>query len=215
MKNKNETVQALYDSISETYFQAVKHTNYIGPEWLLKNLQPDFQTSGLRILDLGCANGINVANLYRINSSIVTTGVDISEKMINEARKTGRYKSLYHQSLDAGLVFSKAKMYEMIIALGCLEFVNDIDFCLREVARVCADDGHFYASFQRFEPENPAAPRQMRSGEVIHFAYSRPEILSKLSRVGFQVVSTEELIGYTGGMPCPYTFVIAQKKSQD
>jgi len=211
MSNKDEMVQALYDSIAETYLNSVKRTNYVVPEWLLKNLQPDFQANGLRILDLGCANGINVANLYKINSSIVATGVDISEKMIGEARQTGLYESLYRQSLDAGLAFSKADTYGMTIAFGCLEFVNDVDFCLSEIARVCVEGSHFYASFQRFEPDNPAAPRQMKSGEVLHFAYSRSKIVAKLNQVGFQIVLAEELIGYTGGVPCPYTLVVAQR----
>ncbi|WP_420641476.1 class I SAM-dependent DNA methyltransferase [Candidatus Leptofilum sp.] len=213
MSNKDEMVRALYDGVAETYLDSVERTNYIGPQWLLENLQADFQTSGLRILDLGCANGINIANLNKINPSIVATGVDISEKMIAEAQKANLYEYLHHQSLDAALTFSEPNSYGMAIALGCLEFVNDVDFCLREAARVCTENSHLYASFQRFELDNPAAPRRMKSGAVTHFAYSTSEILAKLGQAGFQIVSTEELIGYTGGVPCPYTFVVAQKKS--
>lgn len=213
MRNKDELVQALYDGVAETYMESVARTNYTGPSWLLDNLQADFQTNGLKILDLGCANGINIVNLHQLNPTIVATGVDISEKMIAEAQKTNLYQYLHHQSLDAGLTFSKPNSYQLAIALGCLEFVNDVEFCLTEVARVCTEGSYFYASFQRFETDNPAAPRQMKSGAVIHFAYAKSEILAKLNQAGFQVITTDELIGYTGGAPCPYMFVVAQKKS--
>lgn len=214
MKNKDELVQALYDNVAGTYLDSIKRTNYIGPQWLLENLQSDFQTNGLKILDLGCANGINIANLSKRNPSIVATGVDISERMIAEAQKTNLYECLYHQSLDAGLTFSEPNNYQMAIALGCLEFVNDVDFCLTEIARVCTEGSYFYASFQHFEPDNPAAPKRMKSGSITHFAYSTSEILAKLNQAGFLVVSTVELIGYTGGAPCPYVFVVTQKEQQ-
>ena len=100
MSNEDKLVEDLYDSAAETYLDIVKRTNYIGPQWLLENLQDNFQTNELKILDLGCANGINIANLSKLNPSTVVTGVDISKQMIAEAQKTGLYKSLYHQCID-------------------------------------------------------------------------------------------------------------------
>ena len=211
LQNTARLVGALYDQAAEGYFAAVARTRYVGPEWLLANLQPGVETQGLKVLDLGCANGINMVNLKEINRSLVATGVDISTKMIAEAEKSGLYEQLYHQSMDDGLAFSENDQFGMVLALGCLEFVNDIDFCLSEVARVCVEGGFFYASFQRFEQDNPAAPRRMRSGDVHHFAYSPDEIRSKLNLSGFEIVMTEDRIGYTGGAPCPYTFVVARK----
>lgn len=212
MSNKTETIQALYDNAAETYSQIIERTHYIGPQWLLQNLHLGFQaTNGLRILDLGCANGINIANLYQINQSIAATGVDISQKMIEKARETGLYLALHHQGLDEGLTFGAINSYDMVIALGCLEFVNDLASCLQEIARVCTEQAYFYASFQRFEPDNPAAPRKMRSGEVTHFAYSQSEIGEMLLQAGFEITTAEALIGYTGGAPCPYLLVVAQK----
>jgi len=212
MKNEEKKVQNLFDDIATPYLDVVKRTNYIGSEWLLKNLEGDIKTDHLRVLDLGCANGINIANLYKLNPTLLATGVDISPKMIEAAKATRLYKALYCQSLDVGLTFSKAKSYDMVIALGCLEFVNNIDFCLSDVSRVCTRGGYFYATFQHFEEKNRYAPRQTRSGDVIHFAYSTTEVLTKLSESNLHVLSLKEMIGYTGGFPCPYIFVVAQKQ---
>lgn len=212
MKNEAEKVRKLYDDAAANYEETVQRTNYIGPDWLLKNIPVSIQTPNLKILDLGCGPGNNVANLRKVNPTLVATGVDISPQMIEAAQQDGNYQNLVCQSLDEGMEFCADQSYDLIIALGCLEFVNDIDFCMSEVARVCKPEGYFYSTFQYFEEGNSAAPRQMRSGDVLHFAYSTAEVLAKLADVGFQVLSTETMIGYTGGGPCPYIFTTAQKQ---
>lgn len=213
MRNSDEMLQALYDDVAQTYRDSVVRTNYIGPQWLLKNLHSKFKTGAINILDLGCANGINIANLKQINPSIIATGVDISSKMLVEAKKSRLYEQLYQHNLDTAFTFSREKNYDAVIALGCLEFVNDIDFCLTEVARVCKKGGYFYATFQRFEPDNPSAPKHMKSGEVTHFAYTTDQIRAKLYAAGFEIISIDKAIGYTGGVPCPYSLVVAQRSN--
>lgn len=212
MKNEAGKVRELYDGAAANYLKLVQKSNYIGPDWLLKIVAPGIQAPNLKVLDLGCGNGINVANLLTLNPTILATGVDISPKMIDAAQQAGMYQTLVCQSLDEGLTFSDDQSFDMVIALGCLEFVNDVDFALMEAARVCKSAGYFYSTFQHFEEGDPRAPRQMRSGEVLHFAYSMAEVLAKLANAGFLVLSHETMIGYTGGAPCPYIFTIAQKK---
>jgi len=211
--NQPKLVQALYDSAATSYEEAIIRTNYIGPKWLMENLQPSFKTPQLRVLDVGCGTGLNIANLHKKNPSILPTGIDISQKMIAEAKKMNLYDSLHCSNLDDGLAFLESECFNMTIALGCLEFVNNLDFCLREIADVCVDNSFLYATFQQFKPNDPSAPRLMRSGEVLHFAYSQEEIFSKLDRLGFKQLVAEEKIGYTGGAPCPYLMVVAQKVS--
>jgi predicted TPR repeat methyltransferase len=211
MRNEADKVRKLYDDAAANYMELVQKSHYIGPDWLLRNVPPIIQASNLKVLDLGCGPGNNLVNLLTLNSTLQATGIDISPKMIEAARQTNIYHNLVCQSLDDGLGFCNDENYDLIIALGCLELVNDIDFCLSEVARVCEPGGYFYSTFQQFEEGNLAAPRQMRSGDVLHFAYSIEEISTKLANVGFQVLSSEIMIGYTGGVPCPYIFTISQK----
>jgi len=211
MKNEAEKIRELYDGAAANYLNLVQKSNYIGPDWLLKNVPTSIQTPNLKVLDLGCGNGINVANLLTLNPTILATGVDISPKMIDAAQQAGIYQTLICQSLDEGLTFGSDQSFDMVIALGCLEFINDIDYCLMEAARVCKLAGYFFSTFQHFDEGNPQAPRQMHSGEVLHFAYATEEVLAKLANAGFQVLSSETMIGYTGGAPCPYIFTISQK----
>ena len=212
MKNEERHVRELYDSAAKNYLELIKQTNYVGPDWLLRNLPPNIHLTDLKLLDLGCGNGVNLENLLAVNPTIIATGLDISPKMIDAARQTGDYKTVHCQSLDDGLGFSTAQDYDLVIALGCLEFVNNINDCLAEIARVCKPMGYFISTFQEYEAGNPDAPRHMHSGDVIHFAYSTNEVSTELADAGFQVLSCETMIGYSGGTACPYIFTISQRQ---
>ena len=149
MKNNDERLQRLYDPAAATYDEMVRRTEYVGTRWFIENLPDGVKSGGKKILDLGCANGINIVGLHGINREITATGVDVSSRMIEEARKTGLYKKLLHQNLDDGLAFSDSAVFDLVLAFGCLEFVNDLAACLGEISRVLRKGGYFCASFQR------------------------------------------------------------------
>lgn len=207
-KNKEAEVAALYDGVADSYNEMAKQTNYIGPQWLLDNLSERGKFEPLYLLDLGCANGINTINLKKLNPDIEAVGLDISPQMVGLARDSGAYTQVFELTLDEPLPFEDAS-FDLIVVLGCLEFVNDIDAVVGEISRVARPDAELYASFQHHDPERTSAPRQSRSGTVLHFAYLEEEVRSKLERHQWSIRKSEILIGYTGGYPCPYQFVTA------
>ncbi len=201
----------LFDQMASTYTEDVKSSDYAGPGWLLSNF--DYNNDELHVLDLGCGNGINAQNLLTKNKNLKFTGLDISPEMIFEATKLFIYDNLYHQSLDDKLAFAENKAFDRVITLGCLEFVSKIKQCLNEISRVLKVGGYAYLSFQVFEEGNKFAPRQTHSGELLHFAYSKKEVLDMLKVNGLEVSSMEQKTGYTGNYPCPYFFIRAQKEA--
>ncbi len=212
MINHAEKIKALYDMSAPTYSEAIKRTDYSAPSWLLKNCGPVIKQSNLKILDIGCANGLNIQNLAELNPTIQAVGLDISAGMVAATEQTGLYQAVHCHNLDDGLSMFDDGSFDCTIALGCLEFMNDLDFCLAEVARVCASNGILFASFQEFEEGEKFSPRQSYSSDVIHFGYLVEEIEQKLESAGFKLNKLERKTGYTGGYPCPYIYVIAQKR---
>ncbi len=203
----------MYDGMADIYDEKVKTSNYIGPAWLFDHLSDSIKTDDIEILDLGCANGINIKNVKGVNNRIRAVGIDISPNMIEVARNTDLYESVHVHSLDSELDFIEDKSYPVIFALGCLEFVTNIELCLDEISRICTDIGEVYVSFQMYEEDNRLAPRQSRSGTVIHHGYSRNEVIQMLEFRGFSLSILEEVTGYTGGYPCPYLMVKAMKRN--
>lgn len=211
MRNHADKIQDLYDKTGGNYSESIKRTGYSAPEWLLQNIDNIVSQPNLSLVDIGCANGINVQNLAKLNPTIQAVGLDISAKMVEAAAETGLYQAVHCHNLDDGLSVFEDSQFDCAIALGCLEFMNDLDFCLAEISRVCKPNSTFFATFQQFEEGGKFSPRQSYSAEVIHYGYSVEEVQQKLESAGFEIKNLEVQTGYTGGYPCPYIFVISQK----
>lgn len=74
-----EQIRSGYDRISEKFFQTRKYF-WRDLEWIRK-----YAKEGEKILDFGCGNG-RLLELFR-KENIQYTGIDISEKLIEQARK--------------------------------------------------------------------------------------------------------------------------------
>lgn len=143
----------------------------------------------------------------------VAVGVDISPKMVAEARQTGLYKDVMIHDLGEPLTFFGSERFDFVIAFGCIEFVSMPQVCLNELSRLLRPDGLFMMSFQLFVDGRADAPCMMRSGKVIHHAYSDEEIGNMVQEAGLEIDFTEEVVGYTGGVPCPYLMVRGRRRS--
>jgi len=205
-------IAAMYDEYADEYREKIKKSNYIGPDWLLDNVSENINENYVKVLDLGCADGINIENLKNKNSTLQAVGVDISPRMVDAAKASGLYQEVQLQSLDEKLDFVKSSSFSIVLALGCLEFVTNIERCLDEIQRVCQAGGNVFLTFQVFDDNDKLAPRNSRSGEVIHNAYSIVEIEGFLGTRNFEIIKSERMTGYTGGYPCPYLMVHARKQ---
>ncbi len=74
-------------------------------------------------LDLGCGTGLSGVNLRDMSQQL--TGVDISEKMLNEARK----KSIYDQLIESELVdflTHTTDIYDLIVSADVLPYLGEL-----------------------------------------------------------------------------------------
>lgn len=97
--------------------------------------------AGRRTLDVGCGDGLLVAELGRRGAQ--ATGVDVSEQMISAARRhaeqRGEEVSFHMASADA-LPFAPAS-FDVVIAVTVLCFAEDAAPAVREMARVLKPGG--------------------------------------------------------------------------
>ncbi len=93
-----------------------------------------------RVLDLGCGAGNLAADLA--HRGYVVTGVDISEAMISEARRT-------HEGQDLDWVVIQARKplpfdcgsFDAVVASSVFEYLDDVASTLGEVARILRPGG--------------------------------------------------------------------------
>lgn len=121
--------------------------NYKTPEKLHHFLQES--ASGRtyeNILDLGCGTGLMAECLQ--SKGAQCTGVDISSKMLEEARKKNLYETLFAgdilQYLD-----ETDQQYDLVVAADVLVYFGDLSPIFQKISRVLKPKGFFLFSVEK------------------------------------------------------------------
>lgn len=112
-----------------------------------------------RILDAGSGPGIALAALRDDLPGARLAGVDLSLSMLRHARASGLSRLPLGQSLIEQLPFRDA-CFDLVYALGVLDYLDDPARVFGAVRRVLAPGGHFLFTY----PNAQSVNRNLRSG---------------------------------------------------
>lgn len=93
--------------------------------------------SGLRLLDVGCGTGHQMAQLRRRGFNV--TGVDASVAMLEQARLNNPAAELRLADVET-LPFPEAS-FDLVVCVEVLRYLPQLSGCLREMARVLKPGG--------------------------------------------------------------------------
>lgn len=125
----DEYVRTVFDRYAESFESSLTSLGYIGPALLgdtLKELFPA-KASNLRVLDAGCGTGLALAQLKPYASKIV--GMDLSPKMLDQARQKGGYDQLICASLEVG-VARYYEYFELVASIDTLIYFGNLSHVL-------------------------------------------------------------------------------------
>ncbi|WP_345711089.1 class I SAM-dependent methyltransferase [Kineococcus glutinatus] len=129
---ENEAIGLYYDDFAPAYvpgWRSLQHYGSLVADFLLRTVTPE-----CRVLDVGCGPGQLTRNLA---PDVSVTGVDLSPRMLAVARTErpgGRYEQHdFHDPLPGGW-----GRFDVVVAVGCLEFCRDLTATLRNLADACA-----------------------------------------------------------------------------
>jgi predicted TPR repeat methyltransferase len=204
----------IFNDAAGKYDEFTKRSRYFSIGWIAEHIHDLEGLSACRVLDLGCGTGLNVKALSDHRAGIRADGVDISPKMLEYARATGRYERLYTHNLNEPLLDLQSETFDLVVAFGFLEILSRIHVCLSECHRVLKLNGNLWAAFRRFEPEDDASPpRQTSFNGMTITGYSAGEILQMMRVLGMRVVALEPVDGFitATGFAYPYYVLQAQR----
>mmetsp|Transcript_13244 Transcript_13244/g.48239 ORF Transcript_13244/g.48239 Transcript_13244/m.48239 type:complete len:269 (-) Transcript_13244:1962-2768(-) len=145
--DKLKFVSSLFDKISPTY-NFVNHLISLGQTSLWRLLAFSNLRAALaphaRVLDVGCGPGNLTGFLARQypDLSLSVTGVDCSEKMLDEARKT--YPGERFEYADACALPFNTGTYDVVTTSYTLRNFSDLPRALEEMVRVLKAGGRLY-----------------------------------------------------------------------
>jgi 2-polyprenyl-3-methyl-5-hydroxy-6-metoxy-1,4-benzoquinol methylase len=119
-----DSLQKYYQKWASEYNSDVANEDYLGPDIIatLADLAIkgylDTRKSELQVLDAGCGTGLAGVALNRARFNIID-GNDLSQAMIDQARRTNAYRLLEGGvDLDSGKLSSPHALYDLVVCCG-------------------------------------------------------------------------------------------------
>jgi len=119
--------------------------NFVVRQQRVEELSEPFVGPGARVLDVGCGTGISAP--YYIAKGCTYQGFDISPQMVEQARERepNERASFAVGDIEAGLPLANGS-FDLVIALGLLEYLDALDKTAAELARAVRPGGTLIVS---------------------------------------------------------------------
>jgi 2-polyprenyl-3-methyl-5-hydroxy-6-metoxy-1,4-benzoquinol methylase len=153
--------QNIYDE--EAFFQGYRRLRETGTglndvleQPALLGMLPK-RLDGLRVLDLGCGFGIFARRARELGAASVL-GIDVSERMLAEARKSTQDRMITYLQLAIEHVVQRTGPFDLVVSSLALHYVADYAVALRDVAGLLRTGG--LIAFSVEHPIMTALPEQ-------------------------------------------------------
>ena len=141
-----ETPQSLFDELAEDYENMRADLDWSPFPHIEKAFEHQ-DLRGLEILDAGCGTG--EATRWFANHGAKPYGLDISPEMCWIAAERSENIPYLNHDLSEKLPFNDDR-FDAVVALGCLEYLENIEFTIDEFVRVLKRKCIFVGCFELF-----------------------------------------------------------------
>lgn len=134
-------VRALFDNYAPRFDRHLTDgLGYCGPERVMDALQRAGAPSRFaRVIDLGCGTGLMAKALAGRYDAI--EGVDLSGRMLEQARKAGLYTALHEGHLTSFLSEQGERTADLVVAADVLIYLSALDEVFAQSRRVLREGG--------------------------------------------------------------------------
>ncbi len=175
----SDYVAGLFDQYARSFDAHLVGTlGYRTPELLMALLRPLLPARALDVLDLGCGTGL-CAPLLKPHAHTLT-GIDLSPKMLDQARARALYDALACGELVHWLEAQPAR-FDLAVAADVFVYIGDLDAAFRAVRAALSPGGLFAFSCEAGEGEEV----QLRA--TLRYAHSAAYLRRLAGAHGFEV----------------------------
>lgn len=176
-------VRALFDDYAEGFDRhLVDGLGYDVPQALAGLLPAGRHFASA--LDLGCGTGLCAPPLQGRVARL--TGVDLSPRMLAQARGRGGYHALHEADLLPWLQQAPAG-FDLVLAADVFIYIGDLAPVFTEVRRVLLPGGLFAFSVEAADDDD----RSVQLGPQLRYRHGLPALKALASSCGFDVASVQ------------------------
>lgn len=189
-------ISALYDQYATSFDEdLVGNLDYRGPKVILDGVKRAGITGPCDILDAGCGTGLAGVAVKKLARRL--DGIDLSEKMAEQARARDVY-----DSVDVGDIVPemarRAASYDLIVAADVLIYLGDLAPVFAAAHAALRAGGHFAFTVEQGEGES------YRLRPTGRFAHAEPYLRRLAGEHGFSINLLEPTITrHEKGEPVP------------
>ena len=177
-----EFITELFDDYAAKFeSHLVNALKYRAHDVLYRNLKEIIEDD-LDILDLGCGTGL-MGELLKPHAEKLT-GIDISSKIIEEARAKNVYDQLYQSDLNEFLQANTAN-FDLVSATDVLIYMGDLSKAFLNVYKALRKGGYFCFTVEKLDAGEYFLNKTLRYSHSVEYC----ENLAKNNQ--FQIVSNE------------------------
>lgn len=192
-------VEKVFDDFADSFDAKLVGLAYRAPQLVAAMLEDAgvARSKRLAILDAGCGTGLCGPLVAPYAARLV--GVDLSARMLAQAREKGAYDELVKDELTAFLE-SHADAFDVIVSADTLVYFGALEAVFSAAARALRPGGLFIFTVEELNEPGPSPHRINTHGRYSH---RRGYVEAALKTAGFvpQVVAAE--LRMEGGAPVP------------
>ncbi|NOG69052.1 methyltransferase [Roseicella sp. DB1501] len=143
----------------------------------------------LRVLDLGCGTGLSGAALAPFARRL--EGLDLSSRMLAEARRRGLYDALHEADLLDWLP-RQAAGFDLVAAADVLNYLGDLAPALAGIAAALAPGGHALFSVEAQGEAGEGAPFTL--GEALRYRHDPAHVAALATAAGLVPVARQAAV---------------------
>ena len=179
-------VELLFDQYAPRFDAAlVNGLGYRGPEILMQRIAASGFTAAQDVLDLGCGTGLMGEAIRAFAGRL--EGMDISARMLAEARAKGIYDAL--QKRDIARLEAGPERYDLIVAADVFAYIGALEGVIGWCRSALKAGGVLAFTVEAGGDDDEVVLRESR-----RFAHGRGYLAALLARAGFDGVDITECV---------------------
>jgi predicted TPR repeat methyltransferase len=216
----NAYVESTYDGFAATFENTLSKLKYAGPQALAEELRTAaFSPDTLDTLELGCGTGLNGEHLKAV--SAILTGVDLSQRMLDQASLKAVYDRLVKAEICAFLQES-TRQYDLIACIDTLIYFGGLEDIVQLIARNLKPGGWLILTTEKLSVEEEGGAKAaalFKSPPTSHlnisgrYSHAEAYLRKLLAANGLEPMRVADLtIRMEAGMPIPGQIIRARKQ---
>lgn len=202
-----ELNRQLFDSAAQVFDQQLQQgLRYRLPQLIAQKIIALYPDKKLHVLDLGCGTGLLGAQLGKLQGRLV--GVDVSPKMLEQARRYELYDSLEVADLHDTLRDVPPASYDVVAALDVFVYLGDLNTAIPGAWLALVPGGRLIFSCESGLEDGPDLFLNPTTERYVH---KRSHVEEICRQAGFSVDVEATILRYQKGQPVQGFVVTARK----